>query len=200
MPKTEPFIKPEDYELTDELVALTRTAKVVKGGKNLGFRALVVVGNKDGIVGVGTGKANEVPESIRKGIEQARKNLKRIPRWGTTIPHEILGRHGAAKVLLRPASPGTGIIAGGPARAVLGACGIRDCFAKSLGSNNSVNVVKATMSALTGLLDAERIAKNRGKSVREMLWSPARLSVEDNADPGTGEDAPTSREEDEDYE
>ncbi|MEW5694133.1 MAG: 30S ribosomal protein S5 [Candidatus Hydrogenedentota bacterium] len=162
------IINPNDYELEDRLVSLSRVAKVVKGGKNLGFRAVIVVGNKDGVIGIAVGKANEVPEAIRKGVEKARKNLIRIPRKKGTIPHGVIGVHGAAKVILKPASPGTGVIAGGPVRAILEAAGIKNCLAKSLGANNAMNVVKATVKGLLSIYDIEKIAKNRGKTTEEL--------------------------------
>jgi small subunit ribosomal protein S5 len=138
-----------DYELTDRVVHINRVAKVVKGGRRFSFSAL-------GVVGVGLGKAGEVPEAIRKGVERARKNLMRIPLAGSTIPHDILGRFGAGRVVLRPASPGTGVIAGGGVRAVVESAGVRDVLSKSIGTSNPHNVVNATLAALRGLRDPEQ--------------------------------------------
>ncbi|KRQ87282.1 30S ribosomal protein S5 [Caloramator mitchellensis] len=155
--------------IKEKVVFINRVAKVVKGGRNFRFSALVVVGNEDGYVGVGIGKATEVPEAIRKAIEDAKKQLIKVSRYETTIPHEIVGEYGAGKVFLMPAPEGTGIIAGGPVRAVLELAGIKDVRAKSLGSNNARNMVNATMDALSKLKTAEEIARLRGKSVEEIL-------------------------------
>ena len=158
-----------DLELKEKVVHINRVAKVVKGGRRFSFNAIVVVGNGNGYVGIGLGKANEVTDAISKGFENAKKNLVRIPIYKNTIPHEILGKYGAAKVFLKPASQGTGVIAGGAVRAIMEAAGIRDILSKSIGSSNPHNVVKATMVALESLDNVLSITKKRGIQFSELF-------------------------------
>ena len=159
----------EPSEFKERLVFINRVAKVVKGGKNFRFTALMVVGNENGKVGVGLGKAVEIPEAVRKGIEDAKRHMIEVPVVGTTIPHQVEGKYGKGHVRMLPAEEGTGVIAGGPARAVLEAAGIRDIRTKSYGSNNPSNCVKATLNGLSQLRTAEQIAALRGKTVDEIL-------------------------------
>jgi small subunit ribosomal protein S5 len=156
-------------QYVEKLVRLNRVAKVVKGGRRFSFSALVVVGDKKGHVGVGYGKANDVAEAIRKGVDKAKKNVVTITLKGNTIPHEIIGKFKSAKVILKPASPGTGIIAGGPVRAVVEQAGIKDILSKSLGASNALNIVKATMEGLQGLMDINHLLEIRGKTFKELL-------------------------------
>ena len=164
-----PRFEREPSEFVEKLVSLNRVSKTVKGGRVMKFSALMVVGDEKGRVGFGTGKAAEVPEAIRKGIEDAKKNLMTVSLSGTTIPHEVIGEFGAGRVLMKPAAPGTGVIAGGAVRAVVESVGIKDIRTKALRSNNPCNVVRATMAGLRQLRSAEEVAAIRGKSVKEIL-------------------------------
>jgi len=172
MPRREPEFEAAE-EFDERVVHIARTAKVVKGGRRFSFRAVVVVGDNRGRVGVGVGKAREVPDAIRKGSERARRNMRAIPLAGTTIPHQVTSRYSAAEVFMKPASPGTGVIAGGGVRAVVEAAGIRDILTKSMGSANILNVVKATVNALNQLQDPAEVARRRGVSADRVrpFWS-----------------------------
>lgn len=166
-------IDPTGLDLKEEVVKVNRVSKVVKGGKRFSFAALVVVGDGQGVVGVGLGKAGEVSEAIRKGSEEAKKNLAKVPMMGTTIPHEVEAVFGSARVMLKPAAPGTGVIAGGSVRKVVVLAGVGDILTKSLGSDNYINVVYATIKGLTGIMKADVVARRRGKSVEELLGAKA---------------------------
>lgn len=160
---------PAELDLKEKVVKINRVTKTVKGGKNMRFSCLCVVGDENGHVGVGIGKAIEIPEAIRKGMQDARKNMITVPIEGTTVPHAIVGRFGAGRVLIMPAAKGTGVIAGGAARPVFELAGIQDIRCKSIGSDNATNVVKATLTGLSQLVNAEMVAAKRGKTVEEIL-------------------------------
>jgi small subunit ribosomal protein S5 len=178
-------VSPRGLDLQERVIEINRVAKVVKGGRRFSFTALVAVGDEESVVGIGYGKAREVPLAIQKGVENARKNLIRIPKYGNTITHRIIGRYGAGHVVLRPASPGTGVIAGGGVRAVLELGGVRDVLTKSIGTQNPINLVKATMDGLMRLRRPEQVAELRGLTVKQVLGLD--LKVEGAAKAGAGE-------------
>ena len=173
-----------ESDLIENVIAINRVAKVVKGGRRFSFSALVAVGDGAGKVGVATGKANEVAEAVRKAVEGARKAMEDVPREGTTVPHEIIGRHGAGRVLLKPASTGTGVIAGGPVRAVLECAGISDILTKCLGSHNPVNMVHATMQGLRSLMTPQSVARRLGIEVADLDYRPRQRRVGEVVDAG----------------
>jgi small subunit ribosomal protein S5 len=174
-------VSPRGLDLQERVIEVNRVAKVVKGGRRFSFTALVAVGDEESVVGIGYGKAREVPLAIQKGVEDARKSLIRVPKYGQTITHKIVGRYGAGHVVLRPASPGTGVIAGGGVRAVLELGGVRDVLTKSVGTQNPINLVKATMDGLMSMRRPEQVAKLRGLSVKEVLgiYDEAEPAAED---------------------
>src|SRR5215218_9639007 len=163
------YVSPQGLDLQERVIEINRVAKVVKGGRRFSFTALVAVGDENDVVGIGYGKAREVPLAIQKGVEDARKSLIRVPKYGQTLPHGTIGRFGSGHVVLRPASPGTGVIAGGGVRAVLELAGIRDVLSKSIGTQNPINLVKATMDGLINLRRPQEVAKLRGLSVKQVL-------------------------------
>ena len=181
-------INANELRLEERVVRVNRVSKVVKGGRRFSFSALVVVGDGHGVVGVGLGKAGEVPEAIRKGVEQAKKDLMRVPMQGSSIPHRVDTHFGASKIMLKPAAPGTGVIAGGAVRAVVEAAGIHDILSKSYGSNNPINVVKAAFKGLSELRSPEEQAAARGKSVQEMGMRGARVEMASTIGAPTAED------------
>jgi small subunit ribosomal protein S5 len=176
-------VSPQGLDLQERVIEINRVAKVVKGGRRFSFTALVAVGDEDSVVGIGYGKAREVPLAIQKGVENARQNLVKVPKYGQTIPHRVIGRFGAGHVVLRPASPGTGVIAGGGVRAVLELAGVRDVLTKSIGTQNPINLVKATMDGIFQLRRPENVAELRGLTIREVLGIQENGSAQESGDP-----------------